>query len=184
MAGQRPQIPLDELSKKITDKVADRFILFVNEVDIASHVLATADDEDDIEGARGAVVDSASNTVNKDRMGKCITLVLKEAGFTNEPPAAEASNVGDRNIAETVAAAAVRPATADLRPQLSALSMDVTALREQILSSSPQSYHLSQLSINLLTKSRRQLQSHPRRVPHSQTGHNPRPRDRHYLREW
>jgi hypothetical protein len=136
MANQRPHISLDELSKKISKDVAHHIADFIDEREIAETVMHDVQNEDDFDSALRAIEWGIQETCDDEEILKTVTQSLKEAGFTNDPPAAaEASNVGgDMNIAETVAAA-VRAATADLRPQPSMLSMDVTALREHILSS-------------------------------------------------
>jgi hypothetical protein len=143
MANQRPHISLTELSKKVAEDVGYNISCFVDQTKIAKAALGTVvRDDDDNERFRSsldevgkAVEEAIRDTCDDNEILSIVTTSLREAGITNDPPAAaEAPKVGDMNITETVAAA-VRAATADLRPQPSMLSMDVTALREQILSS-------------------------------------------------
>jgi hypothetical protein len=147
MANQRPHITLDELSKKVAEDIGYNIVNLFDREEMARGVLDALGHEEDEEvgetfgdyleakAAEGAIEEVVGDTCDDEEILKTVTKTLKEAGFTNDPPpAAEAPNVGSMNIAETVAAA-VRAATADLRPQPSMLSMDATALREQILSS-------------------------------------------------
>jgi hypothetical protein len=86
--------------------------------------------------APGAAGEAIRDTCNDEAIAKVVTSCLKDAGFTNPPPAAaEASNVDEQRIEEPVAAA-IEATMADPRPRPS-LVMDVTALREQILGSFP-----------------------------------------------
>lgn len=172
MACQRPHFSLDELSKKVAEDVGLNIVNLFDRTKMARGVLDALghyEDEDvgetfgdyvEVTRAEGAIEVAVADTCDDEEVLATVTEGLKEAEFTNDPPAAEAPNVGDKNIVETVAAA-VRAAVADLRPQPSVLSADVTALREQILSSLPRNLSSILSSHQPTNKYRSQLQSHP-----------------------
>jgi hypothetical protein len=160
MSSQRPHFSLDELSKKVAEDVGLNIVNLFDRTKMARGVLDALGHYED-ETAEGAIEVAVADTCDDEEVLATVTESLKEAGFTNDPPVAEAPNVGENNIAETVAAA-VRAAMADLRPQPSVLSVDVTALREQILGSLPRNLSSILSSHQPTNKYRSQLQSHPR----------------------
>jgi hypothetical protein len=172
MSSPRPHFSLDELSKKVAEDVGLNIVNLFDRTKMARGVLdalghyedetgETFGDYVEVTRAEGAIEVAVADTCDDEEVLATVTESLKEAGFTNDPPAAEAPNVGDKNIAETVAAA-VRAAVTDLRPQPSVLSVDVTALREQILGSLPRNLSSILSSHQPTNKYRSQLQSHPR----------------------
>jgi hypothetical protein len=134
MANQRPA-SLDELNERLTTAVADNITSFLVWHRLANAALDfikvdTSDvDNDDL---AEAIAKEMSEAVHEDTIERVITQSLKEAGITNEP-AMDAPAIRQQ-IGEAVNATD-NAAMANFRPQPSVLSMDVTALREQILSS-------------------------------------------------
>jgi hypothetical protein len=154
MANQR-SVSLDELSERLTIAVTNNLTSFMDLETIATAALAhissqsiVASDTDIAEEDLGllgfAIQDGMSSAVFEDRIERAITRSLKDAGVTNEP-AMDVPAIRQQ-IGEAVNAN-VNTAMAYSRPQPSVLSMDVTALREQILSSfyQPQVHNPSHL---------------------------------------
>ena len=143
MADQRPPISLAELNKRVSEAVIHNIASFVDKEKIARAFLTAKDicgDSDmvtsHLETASEIIGEAVHDEVESKWLTSKVTEVLKDAGFTNPPPAAaEASNVDEQRIEEPVAAA-IEATMADPRPRPS-LVMDVTALREQILGSFP-----------------------------------------------
>jgi hypothetical protein len=141
MANQR-SVSLDELSERLTIAVTNNLTSSMDLETIATAALAhissqsiVASDpeiaEEDLGLLGFAIQDGMSSAVFEDRIERAITRSLKDAGVTNEP-AMDAPAIRQQ-IGKAVNAT-VNTAMANFRPQPSVLSMEVTALREQILS--------------------------------------------------
>jgi hypothetical protein len=147
MAGQR-SVSLGELSERVTRAVIENLTSFMDMGVIATaalahiadqHIVASDTDiaEEDLGLLGFAIEDGMSDAIFEDRIERAITRSLRDAGVTNEPTI-DAPAICQQ-IGEAVNAT-VNTAMANFRPpRPSVLSMDVTALREQILSSF---YHL------------------------------------------
>jgi hypothetical protein len=138
VAGQRPQISLAALSEQVSEVVRYNIPRFVHKLQVADAVLDTIYDDSSrfdvclkTKNTGNAAREAICDTCNDERITEVVTKALKDAGFTSEPPAAEASNVDEKKIEQPVAAT-IKATMADPRPGPS-ISMDVTALREQIL---------------------------------------------------
>jgi hypothetical protein len=134
MAGQRPSISLAALSEKVSWAVGSSLQNLVDNDEIAKTVLSGCYEDFKwyhIETAPATIEEAVGDTCDDDAIKETITKALKDAGITNEPPAAEPTNIDEKKIEEPVVAA-IKAAMADPRPG-SSISMDVTALREQIL---------------------------------------------------
>jgi hypothetical protein len=152
MATQ-PSVSLDSLSERLTRAVIKDLTKFLDMETIATAALAHIADqhivasdpsiaEEDLGLLGFAIEDGMSETILEYRIERAITRSLEDAGVTNEPPAALDASVIRQQIGEAVNVT-VNAAMANFRPpQPSVLSMDVTALREQILSSF---YHLQSI---------------------------------------
>jgi hypothetical protein len=139
MANLR-SISLDELSKRVSEAIIDDCGSLMDSNRIANAALyhlcekRVDTEEVDVEDLGDAIEECFHEAIYEDRIEKIITQSLKNAGVTNDPPVVQAPNTGE--IAESVAAA-VKTAVSELRPQPSLLSMEVTALREQIMGGFP-----------------------------------------------
>lgn len=138
MAIQSP-VSLDELSERLTTTVTDNLAGFVMWHRIGNAALAFMPLDIDTSGVDNedladAIAEEMPEATHEGVIERVITQSLKEAGITNQPPAALDATVIRQQIGEVVNAT-VNAAMASFRPpQPIVLSMDVTALREQILS--------------------------------------------------
>jgi hypothetical protein len=125
---------LDELSDTITDFIIPKIDVFVDQQKVAQAVLdaIARTGKADMRNVPTVILEDAieqaiHHAYNEEIILEVITECLIDAGFTNDPPAKGATKkIAESKIAEPVAAAAPAP----LKP---AVSMDVTALREQVL---------------------------------------------------
>jgi hypothetical protein len=167
MANLR-SISLDELSKRVSEAIIDDCSSLMDSNRITNAALyhlcekRVDTEEVDTEDLGDAIEECFHEAIYEDTIEQIITQSLKNAGFNNDPPVVQAPNTGQ--IAESVAAA-LKAAVAELKPQPSVLSMDVTALREQIMGGVSLEFtiHLI-LSISLTKTPRSQLQSNPQPV--------------------
>jgi hypothetical protein len=128
MVGHQRITSLEELSDKITDTVADRMAVCINQQIVAQAVLdaISKTGKADIKNVPTVIIEEAigqaiEHAVCEDIVLEVVSECLRDAGFTDDPPKTGATKkIGEKKIA---AAAPDKPA----------VSMDVTALREQIL---------------------------------------------------
>ena len=130
MTGQRVT-SLEELSDMVTGAIADKMACLVNQQKVAQAVIdaISGTGKVDMKKIDTVMIEEAIEKANihaacEDMILEVATECLTDTGFTNNSPVMGVENIVENKTAEPVAA------TAPLKP---ALSMDVTALREQIL---------------------------------------------------
>jgi hypothetical protein len=167
MADQ-PVTCLGELSDIVTDCIRDKMTVLINQQMVAQAVLAAiaGTGKVDMRNIDTVMIEEAIEKANvhaycEDIILEVVTKCLTDAGFTNDSPVVGAAKPVVKKTAKPVAAAAAAPPPL-LKP---ALSMGVTALREQIL--------------GLLTPSSQIPYSNRLTGPHSQ-----RPDHQHIVRSY
>jgi hypothetical protein len=156
--ADEPVTSLGELSDIVTDTIRDKMTVLINQQMVAQAVLAAIarTGKVDMRNIDTMMIEEAIEKANvhaycEDIILEVVTKCLTDAGFTNDSPVVGATKPVVKKTAKPVAAAA--PPL--LKP---ALSMDVTALREQILGLLTPSSQIPY--INELTRPHSQRQSH------------------------